>query len=367
MHNFENVLPTAVPGKIAEGKNDTASVDSVSLSYADKKKENRSLIWKTLLVVAVFVLLLIGLDLALYPCTFMRNDIHAVSTTQYDDIIVGTSHGKMNIDPDSMEEITGRSGHNACVGGEYGIDAYYIVKLAIEKQNPSRIIYEISPGYFVTEKEEGNNYVLFYHEFPLSLAKAEYFFESIAKTNFRTVFFPWYEYSLSYELPIVSETFIRKITGDYSIDSLKSSSQEYHDSGFIERYAVDTSALQLTEPVLFDEEEIVGENIEYLKKTIELCRENDIEFVAVSTPVPAATLGTWWDNYEASGEYFKTLFAEEGVTYLDFNTDYYFEFSHEIEDYTDYDGHMNGDAAREFSKVLAQLLSSAELTETPVG
>lgn len=40
-----------------------------------------------------------------------------------------------DIDPDTMEEVTGRSGHNMCVGGEYGIDAYYLTKLIKEKQN----------------------------------------------------------------------------------------------------------------------------------------------------------------------------------------------------------------------------------------
>ena len=49
--------------------------------------------------------------------------------------------------------------------GEYGIDAYYIARLIAEKQKPARIIYEVDPGYFVSEKEEGNNYLLFYHEF----------------------------------------------------------------------------------------------------------------------------------------------------------------------------------------------------------
>ena len=45
------------------------------------------------LVLVVFVALLAALDLALYPCTFMRNDVHAVVTQQFDDIIVVTSHG----------------------------------------------------------------------------------------------------------------------------------------------------------------------------------------------------------------------------------------------------------------------------------
>ena len=109
---------------------------------------------KTIIVLAVCIALLVGLDTALYPCTFMRNDIHAVVSNQYDDIILGTSHGMTDIDPAVMEEITGRTGHNVCVGGEYGIDAYYIARLIAEKQKPTRIIYEVDPGYFVSEKEK---------------------------------------------------------------------------------------------------------------------------------------------------------------------------------------------------------------------
>ncbi len=357
MHSFEENQKNVRDADAHEAAVEKQSGTPGGGKGKDTRAARRLTWWKILLVAAAFVLLLVGLDLALYPCTFMRNDIHAISTTQYDDIIVGTSHGKTGIDPDSMTEITGRSAHNACAGGEYAIDVYYMTRLAIEKQNPTRIIYEVSPGYIVTEKEEGNNYLLFYHEFPLSLAKIEYFFDAIANTNVRTVLFPWYEYSLSYELPLVPETLTRKLTGDYSVDSLKSDSQEYHESGFIERYAVDTSTLQLSaDTAIFTESAVVEENMEYIEKTIDLCAENGIEFVAVITPIPAATLGTWWDNYMEAYDYLEAFFAEKGVACLNFNTDLYFEFSHEIEDFTDYDGHMNGDAAREFSKVLSNLL-----------
>ena len=90
---------------------------------------------KTFLVLVVCVALLAALDLALYPCTFMRNDVHAVVTQQFDDIIVGTSHGKMDIDPEVMQEVTGRSGHNLCVGGEYGITTcFFIMSFHFQKQ-----------------------------------------------------------------------------------------------------------------------------------------------------------------------------------------------------------------------------------------
>jgi len=307
----------------------------------------------------VCVALLAALDLALYPCTFMRNDVHAVVTQQFDDIIVGTSHGKMDIDPEVMQEVTGRSGHNLCVGGEYGIDAYYLTKLIKEKQNPKRIIYEVDPGYFVSEKEEGNNYLLFYHEFPFSKAKVEYFWNSIAKCNFRTVLFPWYEYSLSYELPKVKDTFTQKVTGDYDVSHLKSDSQEYHESGFIERYPVDVTKLKKSEPKLYEEGKVNEENMEYLKKLITFCKENDIEFVAVTTPIPINTLKDYSDSYNAAWKYFGQFFEEQGVEYLNFNTQYFKAFTHDLKAYTDYDGHMNGDAAKEYSEVLAQVLESA--------
>ena len=137
----------------------------------------RKIIRAIVCVILTFAILF-GLDYVLYPCTFMRNDIHMVTSEQRDVIIMGTSNGKMGLDPDSMLEGTGLTGHNLCVGGEYPIDCYYMMKLILEKQNPKVLVFELDPGYITTKKEEGNNYLLFYHEFPFSKAKLEYFWNS---------------------------------------------------------------------------------------------------------------------------------------------------------------------------------------------
>lgn len=313
---------------------------------------------KALVIVLICVILLKGLDLMLYPCTFMRNDVHAVSTREYDDLIVGTSHGKMNIDPSAMEEITGRSGHNICVGGEYGVDAYYLVKLALEKQNPTRIIYEVDPGYFVTEKEEGNNYLLFYHEFPLSMAKLEYFWASVAKCNFRTTLFPWYEYPLSSEIGKIKQNLYQKLNGNYDVSYLKGETQEYHENGFIRQKAVDTSKLRLpADPKVFEESRVNQDNMKYIRKLIALCKEKNIEFVAVTTPVPNGMLEKYSENFESAWEYFSSFFEEQKVPYLNFNTEYFRAFPHKIGYYTDFDGHMNGKAAEDYSRVLAKVIT----------
>ena len=323
----------------------------------------RSFKWIRLPVFCILAaLILIAMDYALYPCTFMRNDIHAVTTQTFDDIYMGTSHGKINIDPESVGLQSSRTGHNLCVGGEYPQDCIYMLRLMIEKgHKPERIVYEISPGYLVREKEEGNNYLLFYHEFPVSLAKLSYFMHSVAKCNFRTLFFPWYEYPLSYELANIRDTVRTKWEQDYSADRFRTASQEYHDSGFIARYAVDTSTFTTDDLTPTPVSQIVPENMEQLKKLVELCRKEGIRFCAVTTPIPLPNLQAFAQDYREVWDYLGAFFEEEQVPWINFNDMEHFNlFTHDISAFTDMDGHMNEAAARAFSGVLAGQLDRVD-------
>ena len=323
----------------------------------------RSFKWIRLMVFCVLTaFILVAMDYALYPCTFMRNDIHAVTTQTFDDIYMGTSHGKINIDPESVGLRSSRTGHNLCVGGEYPQDCIYMLRLMIEKgHKPERIVYEISPGYLVREKEEGNNYLLFYHEFPISLAKLSYFMHSVAKCNFRTLFFPWYEYPLSYELANIRDTVRTKWEQDYSADRFRTASQEYHDSGFIARYAVDTSTFTTDDLTPTPVSQIVPENMEQLKKLVEMCRKEGIRFCAVTTPIPLPNLQAFAQDYREVWEYLGAFFEGEQVPWINFNdTEHFNLFTHDISAFTDMDGHMNEAAARAFSGVLAGQLDRVD-------
>ncbi len=319
---------------------------------------NFKLILSMAVIVTIFILVLFAADLVLYPCTFMRNDIHAISTESFDDVYVGTSHGKMNIDPETIENVTKRSGHNLCVGGEYPEDVYYLLKLMIEKGHaPKRVVYEISPGYFVREKEVGNNYLLFYHEFPMSVSKLEYFKNTVLKCDLRTMFFPWYEYDLSYELSHAKETVGKKLNSDYSAESFATDSQRYHENGFIEQQPVDPSEFEDEYADEWFPEDIIEKNMDDLKSIIDLCKEKNIEFVAVTTPLSDDALDGCMDGSKALNDYYSEFFSGAGVDYINFNFGEYYDMTdHDLNGYTDYDGHMNGDAARRFSEVLAHVL-----------
>ena len=318
-------------------------------------KKHKAAVIVFLLIMAI---ILVFLDIAMYPCTFVRNDIHAALTEDKDVIILGSSNGKMGIDPDVLLRGTDKSGQNLCVGGEYPIDAYYITKLLIEKNKPEEIIFELDPGYFMTEKEAGNNALLFYHEFPMSKAKLQYYFDYLLSEDIRSTLFPQYEYSLIYEIQHMKETLTRKINKDYDISYFKGEVQEYHENGYIEKYDVDEDDFPAYEPELFDEDKIVDENLEYMAKLIELCHNNDIALSIVIMPLPKETLKEYRDSFDAQWDYFDDYLSSfDSIDIYNFNTEYYKSVSHDTSLYVDYDGHLNAEGAAKFSKTLKKILA----------
>ena len=303
------------------------------------------------------------LDFLLYPCTFTRNDVHAAVSRTNDVILLGASNGKMGIDPDVLLEGTGKSGHNLCGGGQYPVDSYYLGKLTVEKQNPDTILYIVDPGYMMLEKEVGNNYLVFLHEFPLSAAKLEYAAELLKKGDFRSTFFPFYEYELSYELSQMKHTAALKAGHIYDTEDLKSDTQEYHENGFIERFPVEIGDFPPYTPVPFDAEGVLPENEEALLKLIRFCKEKGITFIAAAAPMYGGVLQNEADSWNSAWKYFDDLFSQEQVPFYNFNTQYYKAFTHEAKAFTDYDSHLNGDAARAFSHVLGQILFSESTDE----
>ena len=99
------------------------------------------------LFLAVIICMNQILILALKPCTNFRNDIHKLETNQYDDLFVGTSHGKAGINPEVVDKITGERSLNLCLGGEEVQDSYYIIKEACRVNKPKKIIYELDPKF----------------------------------------------------------------------------------------------------------------------------------------------------------------------------------------------------------------------------
>ena len=330
-------------------------------NYSIPPKRRKVLVF--LLLIVILAAALYFLDFALYPCTFTRNDIHTVTSARRDVILLGASNGKMGIDPDVLLEGTGKTGHNLCCGGQYTTDSYYLAQLIEEKQHPELIIYVVDPGYMLLEKEPGNNNLVFYHEFPLTMSKIRYGLDIFKDADFRSVFFPFYEYSLGFELSSLPETTTRKLTKNYDVENLKSDTQEYHENGFIERYPVAIEDFPSYSPLPFSRDKVLPKNEADLLALIRFCREHDIRFAGVAVPMYGGVLQSEAESWQEAWAYFEELFESEEVPFYNFNTGFYKAFTHEAKAFTDYDSHLNGDAARAFSHVLGQILFFNDATK----
>ena len=315
---------------------------------------------KKTVLLFIFILVFAGAvylaDFALYPCTYMRNDVHSVTTDAHDVLFLGTSNGKMNLDPDTVLADTVLSGHNLCNGNQFPVDSFHLLQLAIETNRPAVVVLDVDPAVFVTDKGRGNNYLLFFHEFPLSRAKVSYFFDAVADCDLRSLLFPFYEYPLSTELARVRETVYRKANQDYDVSYLKGQTGEYHENGWMERYPVEASAFPAMSARAFAKEDLRTEHVAYLEKMIALCEANNITFIAASLPQADETLAAFPEAFENAWNYFEAFFSVYGVPYYNFNREYHDAVPHDLSRYVDYNGHMNGESARDFSNVFGEIV-----------
>ena len=316
---------------------------------------------------AVFLAILWLLDLLLYPCTYVRNDIHTLTTENIDVLVLGTSNARMGIDPDTMLEGTGLKGHNMANGGEYMVDAFYLLQLAESRHHLTSVILDVDPGYLVSEKETGNNYLLFYHEFPFSALKMRYFGAVMLPDDFRSMLFPSYEYALKDMLPRMGGNAMRKLSGDYQTDAFQTANMTYHENGFIGRTPVEEEAFPGWNPVLFEKNKIVQTNIDYLGRIIDFCRDHNIDLTASCLPQPDRALATYPESDQAAWNYLKSYFDENNTRFINFNDDAYDCFPHDVSKFVDYDGHMNRDSAETFSGVLGRMLFTQIKVDKPVS
>src|SRR5574344_455842 len=134
-------------------------------SMHNSKRKIYPYIKRTLIIFLCFVLLLIGngiLNFIFIPYSYVQEDYHNVYTNKYDTIYLGTSHGKCGIVPDKIDNINGGSSYNMCLGGEYLSSSYYMLNDICRKNKPKTVVYELDPGYWVTDEFIGTDSALIF-------------------------------------------------------------------------------------------------------------------------------------------------------------------------------------------------------------
>lgn len=329
----------------------------------------RSSKWlKAALFLALCICITLFLNYAFIPPSSVRVNLHNLRNGEdYDTIFIGTSHGQYGIDPASVDQARGGSSVSLCMADAYPGDMYYLLKLACETQSPSQVVYELDPSYWMNEQRSGSTQIFFYQDFPLSVSKAAYFMDKILNLDFRSELAPWSYYRNLYaRIPQHIRKKQSQAYRNYDPSILDIPAGHYGGRGFIYRDRVEGENKGAYNNIPWDETLVKANALEYFDRIAAFCQEKGIRLTVITTPVPQDTLDQFADSYRQSHQYFKKLMESYGLEYYNFNYMTPGLMDRSMEGYWDYDGHMDGEKAREFSTVLGQFLGDLVEGEAPV-
>ena len=317
---------------------------------------------KAFLFLALCICITSALNYGFIPPSSVRINLHNLRNGEtYDTIFIGTSHGQYGIDPFSVDASSGGSSVSLCMADAYPDDMYHMLRLACETQSPSRVVYELDPSYWMNEQRSGSTQIFFYQEFPASRSKAAYFLDKIINLDFRSALAPWSYYrNLIGQVPDHIRRKQSPSYKNYDPSVLEIPGGHYAGRGFIYRDRVEGEDKGTFNNIPWDESQVKPNAELYVNRIAGFCRKNGIELTVITTPVPQETLDKFAGSYSQSHQYFKDLLEGWGLEYYNFNYMKPDLMDRSMEGYWDYDGHMDGIKAQEFSTLLGRFLGSLD-------
>lgn len=315
---------------------------------------------RIILFALICVLLSACLNWLTMPPNVVWMNLHNVKKMEnIDYLFIGTSHGQYGISPEIIDSVMGEKSFNLCMADEYPIDSYYLMKEVCRKHKPRKIIYELDPSYWIQDQRQGSTAMFFYKEFPLSLNKAEYFLTKIMKQDFRSTLFPWSYYKNN--LVKIKDTIEKKSSvmyRNYDPSILEISGGIYKKGGFLYQNKVEGADKGTFNNIPWDETQIRESAVKAFEKIVMYCHKENIELEVITLPVPEDTVSNMPENFMQADRFFAEMMKKHKISYHNFNFDKDLHFDRSMNSYWDYDGHMYGEDAEDFSRELGKYLLS---------
>ena len=279
-----------------------------------------------------------------YVNYILRNVCAKDNGTDYNTVVIGASHARASSDPEQIDKNAGTYSINMAIPGETVKDSYYVLEETCRTNDIKTVILDIDYQYYFNPPKEG-----FYTEQFIqcqmdwsSYVKWQYIYDNMKRMEIRNVFTR--RQACTFTPSNMKENIEQKLSKEYKeadISSLNVDGGTYAGRGYF--YINPVSG------------ELAGEKLmKYLNKIIKYCRDNDIDLIAVTSPITPSSVGTL--HMENVHDTINKLLADNGVFYYDFNMARQDILPREDSDFVDKEGHMNGEFAKEYSEFLGKII-----------
>lgn len=279
----------------------------------------------------------------LVQCSFVKNESYSKSwefyqnsnPNEYDLLIIGSSHLTMSISPLQLWNEYEITSYNMADFGQTMNENYWILKYALEKMQPKLVVLD-AYGLFVDETIVTKNSENFHSNvdaMPLCGTKISMIKDIVSEDERLYYFFP-----LSYIHEQWGQNSYKK-----SLDTLYSFKGEALDTRDVEQNVPIYDLSKERENDLVTRNESSSTSREYMRKSIELCKEKGINVLLLNTP------SRYSDDKQAWTNSANTLAEEYGVEFLELN-----RLNKLVNLATDFrdEGHVNSSGARKITTYL---------------
>ncbi len=273
-------------------------------------------------------------------------EFYTTEAQTIDIVFIGSSHCIRSFDPAIFDKITSLYSYNLGTPGQSPTTSYFVLKEVLRFHKPKIIIQEISFRGFSAKNQLVNGGYNF-DFMKISRNKLDFFFNGFKFSESLTFLFPSFRFrnNLRYVINYL-----------YTGKKVKKSKEDtYKGKGFMSRnHSVTLDELKnnnIYEKKAFNASKLNKNRLKYLEKTVNLCKENKIQIIWVTAPLPKITISKIRHGSKIY-PFFKNLADQYRVPYINYYADKKVKFI-DTSDFQD-THHLNRNGAKKLSTDLAK-------------
>lgn len=226
-----------------------------------------------------------------------------------DYLICGASHAMRGFKPDVLDEEFGVNSYNMACSRMAMQGRYELLQLEMNRNPVKTLVVELSYDSLTrnrdTEGPEGDIYM--YGKYDTFLPRAEYFFKSARPHEYGRLYYNYIDNGIDCLKKLIHGTWTDENTKLYKGYAPFKRENENLYRNYKKIY--NTQA--------FDEE-IYDDNIMYLQKIIDMCKERDIRVIMTTMPLSRVSVCRY-SNLDVFREWYVDIAEQNGIEFYDFN------------------------------------------------
>ena len=279
-----------------------------------------------------------------------------------DMVFLGTSHAYRAFDPRVFDEVLGINSYNMGTSQQTISSSYYVLKEVLKTNHPEKVVFELTYTCFRDKDHLPLKNVIISQYMKPSFNKLAYILHEFDLEDIFYAILPAYTFREKMNADNLASILGRKSTAEYKnydIETTRTRNEWMESKGYVyTNKSLSANHAGRMNPEPFEEDVLNQEFLEYFDKMVELCREEGVEFVCVTAPIPKGAL-LELENYDEVCDFLNELTAKHGVPYYNFNL--IKEEWLPLDNSNFFDStHINGETSKDFSRLVAQIFAEED-------